>query len=67
MEDYVEQFQYNLQRFKHNNLGKEELKPMIIKWMRDEYVDIVNMLGKGDISYLSKSYSKDMTKVGKIL
>jgi len=50
LEDFVEQFHYNLQRSKHSDLDHEILKTIFIRGMRDNYLDILNLLGKGDIS-----------------
>lgn len=50
LEDYVEWFHYNLQRSKHNNLDPEILKTIFIRGMRDNCLDTLNLLGKGDIS-----------------
>jgi len=50
LEDYVERFHYNLQRSKHSNLDHEILKTIFIRGMRDDYLDTLNLLGKGDIS-----------------
>jgi len=50
LEDYVEQFNYNLQRSKHSNLDPEILKTIFIRGMRDDCLDNLNLLGKGDIS-----------------
>jgi len=50
---YEERFQYNLKRAKMNNLGEETFKALLLKAFRDEWIDILNMMGKGDISQLS--------------
>lgn len=49
LEDYVEWFHYNLQRSKHSDLDHEILKTIFIIGMRDDYLDTLNLLGKGDI------------------
>ena len=46
LEDFVEQFHYNLQRSKHSDLDHEILKTIFIRGMRDNYLDILNLLGK---------------------
>lgn len=53
LEDLLERFQYNLKRAKMNNLDEETLKAILLKSIRDEWVDILNMMGKGDISQLT--------------
>lgn len=50
MEYYVEWFHYNLQRSKHNNLDLEIFKTIFIRGMRDDFLDTLNLLRKGDIS-----------------
>jgi hypothetical protein len=50
LEDFVERLQYNLQRSSHPNVSKDILKTILLKGVRDDYLDMLNMLGKGDIS-----------------
>ena len=50
LEDLIERFNYNLKRTKMNNLDEETLKAPLLKAIRDEWIDILNMMGKGDIS-----------------
>jgi hypothetical protein len=50
LEDFVESLQYNLQRSSHPNVSKDILKTILLKGVRDESLDMLNMLGKGDIS-----------------
>ena len=35
-----------------NNLDEETLKAFLLKAIIDEWIDILNMMGKGDISQL---------------
>ena len=35
-----------------SNLDEETLKSLLLKAIRDEWIDILNMMGKGDISQL---------------
>jgi len=46
----VEWFHYNLYRSKHNDLDPKILKTIFIRGMRDDCLDTLNLLGKGDIS-----------------
>ena len=55
LEDLLERFNYNLKREKMNNLDEETLKALLLKPIRDEWIDILNMMGKGDISQLPLS------------
>jgi hypothetical protein len=50
LEDFVERIQYNLQRSRHPDVSKDILKTILLKGVRDESLDMMNMLGKGDIS-----------------
>ena len=50
MEDFMERLQYNLQRSKHPDVSKDILKTILLKGVRDDCLDMLNMLGKGDIS-----------------
>jgi hypothetical protein len=50
LEDFVERLQYNLQRSSHPNVSKYILKSILLKGVRDDCLDMFNMLGKGDIS-----------------
>lgn len=45
LEEYVERFQYNLQRSPHSTLPKEVLNAILIKGMREEWVETLNMMG----------------------
>jgi hypothetical protein len=47
LEDYVECLKYNLQRSKHNYLDKDILKTILIRGTRDDYLDMMNLMGTG--------------------
>ena len=49
LEEYVEHFQYNLQRSPYANLPDNVLKTTMIKGMKDQWVETLNIMGKGDI------------------
>lgn len=55
LEDLLERFQYNLKRVKMNNLDEETLRALLLKAIRDEWINILNMMGKEDISQLPLS------------
>ena len=73
LEDFIESFNYNLKRANMNNLDEETLKDLLLKAIRDEWIDILNMMGKGDISQLPLSdigelcvhISRGKSKIGK--
>jgi len=50
LEDYVERLDQNLQRFKHSDLDSKFLNTILIRGMRDDFLDSLNLLGKGDMS-----------------
>jgi hypothetical protein len=50
LEDFVERLQYNLQRSSHPDVSKDILKTILLKGVRDDSLDMLKMLGKGDIS-----------------
>ena len=52
LEEYLERFSYNLQKSKYNSLTPEMIRTIFLKGIREEYLDILNVMGKGDISYL---------------
>ena len=49
LEEYVERFQYNLQRSPYTMLSKDILKTTMLKGMKEEWVELLNIMGKGDI------------------
>jgi hypothetical protein len=49
LEEYVERFQYNPQRSPYGTLPSEVIKATLIKGMKDEWVETLNLMGKGDI------------------
>jgi hypothetical protein len=50
LEDFVERLQYNLQRSSHPDVIKDILKTILLKGVRDDCLDMLSMLGKGNIS-----------------
>ena len=53
LEDLIERFSYNLKRPKMENLDRDTLKALLLKSIRDEWIDILNIMGTGDMSLLS--------------
>lgn len=49
LEEYVEHFQYNMQRSLYANLPDNVVKTIMIKGMKDQWVETMNIMGKGDI------------------
>ena len=56
LEDFVERLEYNIQRSGHLDLDPDILKTILLRGIRDEHMDILNLLGKGDISKESYQY-----------
>jgi hypothetical protein len=52
LEEYAKRFQYNLQRSKQKQLGKETLKTLLLKGIHDESLEILNLMGTGDVFQL---------------
>lgn len=51
LEEYVEHFQYNLQRspYASSPLPDNALKTTLIKGMKEQWIETLNIMGKGDI------------------
>jgi hypothetical protein len=49
LEEYVERFQYNFQRSSDGTLPGLVLKATLTKGMKYEWVETLNLIGKGDI------------------
>ena len=51
LEEYVERFQYNLQRSPYASLPLPDnvLKTALIRGMREQWIETLNIMGKGDI------------------
>ena len=73
LEEYLERFAYNLQKSKQHSLNQEIVRTIFLKSIRDEYLDILNVMGKGDISNLPfdeivelcHKYSRGRSKAGR--
>jgi hypothetical protein len=73
LEDYIERFQYNLQRTKKNTFDPETLRIIFLRGIKDDCMDALNLMGAGDISQMTsndicelcKRYSRGITKSGK--
>ena len=59
LEDLVERLEYNVQRLGHLDLDPNILKTKLLRGIRDEHLDILNLLGKGGIS--KESYQDILT------
>ena len=52
LKDYVERFQYNLQRSRQNGLNDDTLKIMLLRDIRDDFIDLLNLMGTWGVSLL---------------
>lgn len=52
IEDLVERFVYNLKREIMDSLDEETLKALLLKSIKDEWIDLLILKRKGDISQL---------------
>ena len=52
LEEYLDRFSYNLQKSKHRAMSTDLIRTIFIKGIQDEYLDDLNIIGKGDISNL---------------
>ena len=53
LEYLVKIFSYNIKRAKMYNLDDETLKVLLLKSIKDEWIDLLNLMGKGYMSQLS--------------
>jgi len=73
LEEYLEWFVYNLQKSKHRTMPRDLVRTIFLKGIREEYMDDLNLMGKGDISALPfeeiaelcEKYSRSKAKMGK--
>lgn len=52
LEEYLERLSYNLQKSKHRTISVDLIRTIFLKGIQDEYLDDLNLMGKGDISNL---------------
>lgn len=52
LEEYLELFVYNLQKSKHRTMSFDLIRIIFLKGIQEEYLDNLNLMGKGDISTL---------------
>jgi len=73
LEDYLEIFLYNLQKSKQSSLNSDTIRTIFLKGVRDDYINVLNLMGAGDISFLPfdqifelcRKYSRGKEKIGK--
>ena len=52
IEDLIERFVYNVKRAKMDNLDEETLRSLLLRAIKYEWIDLLSLTGKGDISQL---------------
>jgi hypothetical protein len=52
LEDCVEQFHYNVQRVRQGDLAPETQRVFLLRGIRDECIELLNMMSGGDVSQL---------------
>ena len=50
LEEFVERILFDLQRYDHADIGKDVLKIILLCGFREDCLDMLNLLGRGDIS-----------------
>ena len=50
LDDFVERLLYNVQRLGHTTIRRDVLKIIMLRGIREDFLDMLNLLGKGDIS-----------------
>ena len=53
LEDVIERFMYNIKRGKLYNLGSNTLKTFLLRTIRDEWINILDLVSRGDVYQLS--------------
>ena len=73
LEDLIERFIFNVKREKLHPLGFDTLKTLLLRTIRDEWIDLLNLMSGGDVYQLSfeeicetcKCISRGMERVSK--
>ena len=73
LEDLIERFMYNVKRGKLHHLGSDTLKTLLLRTIRDEWIDLLNLMSRGDeyqllleeICETCKHISRGKARVGK--
>ena len=48
-EDLRERFMYNVKREKLHHLGSDTLKTLLLRTIRNEWIDLLNLMSRGDV------------------
>ena len=52
-EDLIDNFMYNVKRGKLHHLGFDTLKTLLLRIIRDEWIDLLNLMSRGDVYQFS--------------
>ena len=52
LEEYLERFIYNYKKSKQR-LNDNTIRTIFLKGIQDEYIDVLNLMGTGDVSQLT--------------
>ena len=53
LEDLIERIMYNVKREKLHHLGSDTLKTLFLRTIREEWIDLLNIMTRGDVYQLS--------------
>ena len=53
LEDLTERFMYNVNREKLHHLESNTLKTLLLRTIRDEWIDLLDLMSRGDVYQLS--------------
>jgi len=53
LQDLIERFMYKVKRGKLHHLGSNTLKTLLLRIIRDEWIDLLNLMSRGDVYQLS--------------
>ena len=53
LEDLIERLMYNFKRGKLHHLGSDTVKTLLLRIIRDEWIDLLNLSSRGDVYQLS--------------
>ena len=53
LEDLIERFIYNVKRQQLLHLGSDTLKTLLLRTIRDEWIDLLDLMSRGDVYQLS--------------
>ena len=53
LDDPIERFMYNVKRGKLHHLGSDTLKTIVLRTIKDEWIDLLNLMSRGDVYQLS--------------